>query len=124
MEKIYDNMIAYILTVLESDEITNSECKKMYSSIIKGQMDASFSITEKIASIFKTCNEYVLQKLWFNVLKKKCYLSDIINILKNELIERDLHSLWCQDVFNATDSSEEVICSAAPSTAFGKNYNQ
>lgn len=98
--KIYYATLSVLLTLLESDEITYNDSKKIYSFIIKLQFENNINDKVKTEGILKNSSEYVLQKLWFTVFKN-CQEQNIINIFKNEIIDRGFqHNFWCQEVLN------------------------
>lgn len=121
--EIYSDIVSYLLSVLESDEIINTECKKIYSTLIKVQMNQNLNFTYKIQVILKDCNENLLQKLWFHVFKKS-HCTDAINVFKNEVLSRKFDNLWCQDVLN----HHPLLCetgstsTAQPSTSSCKSF--
>ena len=98
--QIYNKTVDFLLTILESEEICHQTCKRPYSSIIKTERIQNSNYDEKIKTLLKTCDEFVLQKLWFRIFKN-CYSNDIKDIFKNELSDRSFfNSLWCQEVLN------------------------
>lgn len=121
MEKLYNQIVTYLLNVLKTDEIHHHASKNIYSTIIKTQMNINFSVNEKIAEILKSCNELLLQKLWFQVVKR-CQIFDILEIFNREINDRDFRdSLWCQDVLNHIMLSPQDISTAGGPSASGEN---
>lgn len=112
--KVYHEIVTFLLNILNNDEIIFDECKRVFSSIIKIELNSTNKIDEKIISLLKTCNEYILQQLWFHVFKKS-QIPDLINILKKEIRSRDfLHNLWCQEVLSdGFDFYENVDASSS-----------
>lgn len=106
--QIYNRMVDFLLTILESEEICHQTCKILYSIIIKSERVESSSYSDKIKILLKNCDEYVLKKLWFEIFKN-CYSNNIIDIFKNELIDRSFRdSLWCQEVLSNYTQSLSV----------------
>ena len=106
--QIYNKTVDFLLTILESEEICHQTCKRLYSLIIKTERIPNSNYDEKIKNLLKTCYEFVLQKLWFQIFKN-CYSNDIKDISKNELSDRSFfYSLWCQEVLNNDIPSSSV----------------
>ena len=114
--ELYTTIVNFLLCELSTNHISTNECKKIYSSVIKGQMDNSLSVIHKIEVILKDCNEYLLQKLWFQIIKT-CPCSDIINVFKKEVKCRKFDNLWSQEVFEYRSIEESQIFDVLPTTS-------
>lgn len=116
-EKIYNEIITFLLNVLENDDsIPHNEVKKIYSCIISALMNEKLDSIQKIERLLKNCSEYLLQKLWFNIFKKYQF-HQISVIFQSEISTRNfVRNLWCQEVFNNSfqlDDTEPVPSSSA-----------
>lgn len=104
--EIFNQIIENLIAVFNRGVISVEECQKIYPAIIKIQL-YNLTFLEKIERILQTCNEYLLQSLWFNVFKN--FPNDkILNLLINEISGRDFReNLWCREIYQSQTSNHE-----------------
>lgn len=104
--EIFNQIIENLLVVFNRGVMSVEECQKIYPVIIKIQL-YNLPFLEKIKDILKSCDEYLLQNLWFNVFKK---LPDdkILNIFQNEIESRSFcKNLWCHEIYQHHNPNQE-----------------
>lgn len=95
---IFTNIVTLLVDILDNDNSIYSECKNLYSQIIKLQFALNTSDRTKIEVLLTHCSEYILQNLWLTFFKS-CQIKDALNIFKSEILCRDFqNNLWCQEV--------------------------
>lgn len=121
--EIYTSIVTFLSQLLNSKEISDSDCRNVYSTIIKVQFDNCLNNFAKIQTILEECTEYVLQKLWFHIVKPS-HCNDIIHVFQNEVFRRKSYAHWCLDVYNydLEEDNRNDIFDNLPSTSSCKLF--
>lgn len=113
--EIFTQIVENLLTVSELGLVSAKDYQKIYHVIIKTQL-YKVPFLEKIKRILQTCNEYLLQSLWFNVFKK--FPDDkIINLFQNEINGRNFgQNLWWHEIYQSQAFNHENESNLASSS--------
>lgn len=66
----YNETVKFLLKLLDGSEKSFDEMRKVYSSIIKGQLDKHLNENEKMIMLLQCCLENTLQEILLHILKK------------------------------------------------------